>query len=99
VSAEREQVSAWVAPARRPSPLLTAVRTHPELGDLVLYLEAREADVPQRRRKPGTDQLRIDVGARFRRVKKIILQDGTSNRNNKFLSILQSSRCREPGRC
>src|SRR5262249_2529618 len=35
--------SAWVAPARRPSPLLATVRARPELADLVLYLEAREA--------------------------------------------------------
>jgi soluble lytic murein transglycosylase len=40
---EREPSSAWVARARRPSALLTTVRNRPELGDLVLYLEAREA--------------------------------------------------------
>jgi soluble lytic murein transglycosylase len=38
-----EPSSAWTAPPRRPSPLLATVRTRPELADLVLYLEAREA--------------------------------------------------------
>jgi soluble lytic murein transglycosylase len=38
----REPSSAWVAPTRRSSPLLGTVRGHPELRDLVLYLEARE---------------------------------------------------------
>jgi soluble lytic murein transglycosylase len=40
---ERGPSSAWTAPSRRPSPLLSAVRTRPELADLVLYLEARDA--------------------------------------------------------
>jgi soluble lytic murein transglycosylase len=41
--AERGTSSVWTAPAKRPSPLLSTVRTRPELVDLVLYLEAREA--------------------------------------------------------
>src|SRR5262249_21485614 len=40
---ERQPSSAWTAVSQRPSPLLTTVRTRPELVDLVLYLEAREA--------------------------------------------------------
>ena len=43
VTSERAPSSAWAAPARRPPPLLVAARSRPELGDLVLYLEAREA--------------------------------------------------------
>jgi soluble lytic murein transglycosylase len=35
--------SAWTAAPKRPLPLLTAVRARPELRDLALYLEAREA--------------------------------------------------------
>jgi soluble lytic murein transglycosylase len=42
-TAEREPSSAWAAPARRPSPLLATARARPELRDLVLYLEARDA--------------------------------------------------------
>ena len=42
-TAGRETSSAWVAPTRRSSPLLRTVRNRPELRDLVLYLEAREA--------------------------------------------------------
>src|SRR6185369_6951525 len=42
-TAEREPSSAWAAPARRPSPLLATARSRPELRDLVLYLEARDA--------------------------------------------------------
>src|SRR5262249_17245935 len=39
----QEPSSAWTVVARHPSPLSTLARTRPELADLVLYLEAREA--------------------------------------------------------
>src|SRR5688572_16485098 len=42
-TAEREPSSAWVARTRRSPPILRTVRNSPELRDLVLYLEAREA--------------------------------------------------------
>src|SRR5262245_29818042 len=39
----QEPSSAWTVVARHPSRLSTLARTRPELADLVLYLEAREA--------------------------------------------------------
>jgi soluble lytic murein transglycosylase len=42
-SATRGPSSAWTAPPKRSSPLLVTVRNRPELADLVLYLEARDA--------------------------------------------------------
>ena len=59
----REPSSAWVAPTRRSSPLLATVRGRPELRDLVLYLEAREAA------RAGDDALAVTrvatLGERF----------------------------------